>query len=467
MNVLTPLITLPMIVKALGNEGMGKIAIVSSILSYFIILGSSGLTSYGNKVIAKDNNAEDWTKSFNQVLNIQLLYTTISILVFVIYVLVFGLELKEFLFVALLQLLASYIDFTWFFYGINEIKTIAARNILIKVSAIILIYFFVRGPGDLNNYLLILGGGSLVANLTVFFVLKRNIYFKRIKLSFRVDKKDLISSLYIVFPLFIMALYSNADRFIILGYLKNFNSVGIYDVGMKFISIFAVLIVSLRPLMISKISNNSNDVDKIEELVYKSISLVFYISIPICVLLFANIESFIELFLGPKFIGSAFIIKILAVQILLTGIGDVFVNQILISIGQEKKVLFIMLALCLLLVSLYMILVPMFGIVGAAMSSVIAHFFILFVEFYFVNKYVNVRINLVEILKSFVAGITCIIVLYGAYNLYFMNSYLKLIIVSIISLFVYVVICFILKLKLQQNIIILLFGSKNRKVAKK
>jgi O-antigen/teichoic acid export membrane protein len=462
MNILTPLITLPLVVRALGNDGMGKIAIAGSILSYFMILGSMGLTSYGNKVIAKCNSKDDLTFSFNRVFNLQLLYTTISLLAFLIYVSFLGYNLKLILMVCLLQLIASYFDFTWFFYGINEIKTIAIRNITIKFLGIILIYFFVRTSEDIYNYFWIIGGSSLLANLSVFFIINKSVDFKSVKLSFKIRREELLPSLFIIFPLFIMALYSNIDRFIILGYLKNFESVGVYDVGMKFISIFAVLIVSLRPLMISKISNNSDDVNKIEKLVYKSISLVLYISIPICVLLFANIESFISLFLGPKFVKSAFIIQILAVQILFTGIGDVFVNQILISIGQEKKVLLIMCVLCLLLVILYILVIPIYGIYGAAISSVVAHFLILFLEFYYVSRYIRVQINIVEILKCLTAGITCAIILYAAYNFFLINTYIELVILSAIGLLSYLMVCFLFKLKLQNNIIGLIIPSKKK-----
>jgi O-antigen/teichoic acid export membrane protein len=460
MNILTPLITLPLVVKAIGNNGMGRIAIVSSILSYFSILGSTGLTSYGNKIIAKNNNKQDLTKSFNSVLNLQLLYTTISITAFLIYATLLGFNLKNILLIAMLQIFASYFDFTWFFYGLNQIKTIAIRNFIIKISGIILIYFFVRKPEDIYNYFLILGVTNLLANLSVFSFIMKKIDFKSLRFTFSVPKAELISSLFILLPLFIMALYSNIDRFIILNFLKNFDKVGIYDVGMKFISMFAVLIVSLRPLMISKISTNNENKDKVQELVYKSICLVFYISIPICLLLFTNIETFISLFLGEKFIESAFVIKIMSIQILLTGIGDVFVNQILISIGQEKKVLSVMCFLCFLLIVLYVVLVPIFGIYGAALSSVIAHFLILFLEFYFVNKFIKIRINIKEILKIFAAGTFSGIILIGFYFFFSIRTYVDLVIITIIGVLAYVGLCFVLKLKLQNSIFELLFRYK-------
>ncbi len=460
INILTPLITLPLVVKALGNSGMGKISIASSILSYFLILSSSGLTSYGNKVIAKCNKKEELTKNFNVVLNLQLLYTTVSVCAFIVYVIFFGFGLRLFLWISLLQLLATYFDFTWFFYGINEIKTVAVRNIIIKLLGIILIWFFIKTKEDVYKYLWILGGSSLLANLSVLVILKKHLDFNFFQFDFRVLKTDLVKSLHIILPLFIIALYMNVDRFIILSFLKNYDSVGVYDVSIKFISIFSVLIISLRPLMISKISSNFEDLGKIEKLVSKSISFVFYISIPICIVIFLNAESFINLFLGVAFLESAFIIKILAIQILFTGIGDVFVSQVLISIGQDKKIFLIMCFLCFFLVLLYIIFIPIFGIYGAAISSVIAHFFILFLEFYYVKRYIKLRINISDISKIFIAGGICGTVLLCISNLLLINTYLRLIMVSILALLAYLVVCFLLRITLQENIFSLIKVSR-------
>ncbi len=452
MNILAPLITLPLVVRALGRDGMGKIAVASSLLSYFMILGSNGLTSFGNKVIARYNEKQSLINSFNRVLSLQILYTTISVIAYLLYVLFFGFNLKSILLILLLQLLSTYFDLTWFFYGINKIKVLAVRNFIIRLSGICLIYFFVKTPNDIDKYLWILGASNLFANLSVIIVVKKYIGIENIKFNLIPIKIDLSSSLFIILPLFVMAIYSNIDRIIIFSYLNNFSSVGLYDVGIKFISIFAVLIVSLRPIMISKISNNFGNIDKIEELVSKSISLVFYISIPVCFLLFLNIEKFIQLFLGENFAESAFIVQILTVQIILTGIGDIFVNQILISIGQEKKVLIIISVLCFLLIGLYIILVPLLGIYGAAISSVLAHFLILFLELYYVNNFIKVKIKIIEFFKNIFAGIISGIIVYVIKNFLNINSYFGLALISLFGIILYIFLCVIVNLNFQKLI---------------
>lgn len=452
MNILTPLITLPLVVKALGNSGMGKIAIASSILSYFMILGSTGITSFGNKFIASTDDNLDLITKFSRVFNLQLIYTSISLFLFVLYVFFLGFNLKTILFISILQLISSFIDFTWFFYGINEIKAVAIRNIIIKIIGIILIYLFVKKSEDIYNYFWIQGASTFIANLTTIGVLKRKINLKKLFFNLRINKSDFKSSFIILLPMFIMAIYSNIDRFIILGYLKNFEIVGVYDIGIKIISIFAILIISLRPIMISKVSSIISDYSRIEYLVSKSISIVFYISIPVIILLYTNIESFITLFLGEKFRDSSMIIKILSIQILFTGIGDVMVNQILISIGKENKVLKIITVLCLMLILVYIWLIPIYGIVGASIGSVVSHFIILFLEFYYVNKFVSIKLDLIEIFKSFIAGFVCLIFVLTSYFIFNINSYFEIITISILGIVLYILICYLLNLKLQDSI---------------
>jgi O-antigen/teichoic acid export membrane protein len=452
INILTPLITLPIIVNSLGKGGMGKIAIVGSVMSYFIIFGSSGLTSFGNKVIAKSDDNLDLTIKFNKIFTIQFIYTTISIFFFLLYIPLFGFDLKEIFLVSVLQLVAAYFDFTWFFYGINEIRTLAIRNIAVKLLGIISIYLFIKTTNDLNKYFWIISLSNLFANLLLLYVLKKKINYIDLKWNFKDIKRDFLTSFWVLLPLLIMTIYSNIDRYIIYFFLKNYESVGVYDISIKIISIVAILIIACRPIIISKISSLNNK-DFIVDIVNKSLSLVFYISIPIIVLLYVNIEVFINLFLSNKFVESATIVKILSIQILFTGIGDVLVNQVLISIGKEKIVIGIISILCFLLIALYIVLIPTLGIKGAAISSVFAHLFILFVEFYYVNKYLKLKISLVEIIKVFISGALMLVFSMVVYNLININSYSRLAIFTILAVFIYLSSCLIFKNKMQTYIL--------------
>jgi O-antigen/teichoic acid export membrane protein len=458
-NIITPFVTLPIVATALGKAGMGKIAVVNSILQYFFIFGSTGLMAYGNKVVARSANDQlARVQSFYQIATMQAFLSIISMLLFSVYILVYGVGLEMLFWAAMIQVAASVFDIAWFFYGINNFKVPALRNFLLKVSGIVLIFIFVSKPEHAARYLLIIGVTSLVSNISVLAYLYK--YLPRSISNFNFNfRKHLIPALSLLFPLLIMTAYSNFDRLILSKYDPTFKGVGTYDIAMKIIMIFAVLVISLRPLMISRVSsvlNESGAIGKIEELVQKSLLLVIYVSMPVCILLYGNSNTFIQLYLGHSFSDTSIIIKILAAQIFFTGVGDVFVNQILIGMGKEKQVLIIMVVLSIILLGSYLIFIPFYGVIGAAVSSVLAHLLILVLELFFVRKYLKFNIPSSEVGKMMIASVGLISFLLFAYRIVIVQSFVMLSCVTIGGLIVYAAMLYFLKFKLQNQLLALI-----------
>lgn len=52
VTLFMPLITVPYISRILGKEGVGVYSYTLSIVQYFVILGSLGISIYGNRQIA-------------------------------------------------------------------------------------------------------------------------------------------------------------------------------------------------------------------------------------------------------------------------------------------------------------------------------------------------------------------------------------------------------------------------------
>ncbi|WP_155723497.1 oligosaccharide flippase family protein, partial [Pediococcus acidilactici] len=50
--LLVPLVTTPYISRVLGSEGVGINAYTNSIIQYFILFGTIGINTYGNRQIA-------------------------------------------------------------------------------------------------------------------------------------------------------------------------------------------------------------------------------------------------------------------------------------------------------------------------------------------------------------------------------------------------------------------------------
>ena len=79
MSVLFPLITFPYASRILGSAGIGKVSYASSIISYFALLASLGISTYAVREGARiRDDREKFNKFSREILNINLFTTIIS-----------------------------------------------------------------------------------------------------------------------------------------------------------------------------------------------------------------------------------------------------------------------------------------------------------------------------------------------------------------------------------------------------
>ena len=90
VTLFMPLITVPYVSRILGKEGIGIYSYTLSIVQYFIIIGTLGISMYGNRQIAyvRDDKKE-MSKTFWAITSLKAITTIIA---FVIYMLIFGFD---------------------------------------------------------------------------------------------------------------------------------------------------------------------------------------------------------------------------------------------------------------------------------------------------------------------------------------------------------------------------------------
>ena len=79
-----PLITVPYTSRVLGKEGIGVYSYTLSISQYFIILGTLGMSLYGNRAIAyvRDNKKE-LSKNFWAIFVLRFSTTMIALIIYI------------------------------------------------------------------------------------------------------------------------------------------------------------------------------------------------------------------------------------------------------------------------------------------------------------------------------------------------------------------------------------------------
>lgn len=91
LSLIVPLITIPYISRKLGAKSIGIYSYTYTIASYFSVFILLGLANYGNRVIA--TNREDInnrSKNFWNIYVMQLFMMICTILVYLLYVLIFS-----------------------------------------------------------------------------------------------------------------------------------------------------------------------------------------------------------------------------------------------------------------------------------------------------------------------------------------------------------------------------------------
>ena len=157
LTIIIPIITAPYLARVLGVKGTGVTSYTLSIVSYFIIFGSIGVSSYGQREIAMNRDDKNkCSKLFWELFLLKLFTSVLSILGY-IFLIVSSTKYNVIYFILTLNILASVFDISWFFQGFEEYKFISIRNIIIKTLFTISIFVFVKNKNDLNLYILLNG----------------------------------------------------------------------------------------------------------------------------------------------------------------------------------------------------------------------------------------------------------------------------------------------------------------------
>ena len=176
LKILMPLITVPVVSHSLGSTGVGQYAFANSIAQYFVLITALGLPLYGTREIAKvGDNKKLLSKKFWVLEGFSILLTGAVLLCYLITGLL--LNLGTIYFIQALLVVAAGMDVSWFFMGIEDFKKITAVNFLLQIVTFLLIVTQINSRDDLIKYTIILTASAVLNPITLWYFLKRKIYF--------------------------------------------------------------------------------------------------------------------------------------------------------------------------------------------------------------------------------------------------------------------------------------------------
>ncbi len=161
LNVLFPLVTAPYVARVLLPENVGKVAVAQNWAQYFIVFAALGIPTYAVRETAQHRkNKGDLNKAFTELLVINTISTTISIIAYIMMLFTFGTFRENIaLYLAVgAGILFNYITIDWLYQGIEDYGYIAVRSFIVKLLSLIALLVLVRNRNDagiLFNYITI------------------------------------------------------------------------------------------------------------------------------------------------------------------------------------------------------------------------------------------------------------------------------------------------------------------------
>lgn len=460
LNLIFPLITFPYVSRTLSIDGVGKYNFASSIVSYFILLAGLGISNYAVREGAKlRNNRKAISKFASRVFTINMASTLISYL-FLFLVIILTPSLHNYVVAILIfsvQIFFTTLGTDWVYIIFEEYGYITIRNLVFKIISIILLFIFVRHSNDYLNYVVITviaSTGSYVLN----FLHARKYCDIRLDLHFQWNNY-LIPILVIFGSRVAIQIYLSSDV-TMLGFLQNEYVVGIYSTATKIYGIIGTTLTALTAVTIPRLAMlmGQGRIDEYNKLLKQVVNTILVIVLPGIAGLFMVSQDVIVILAGEKYLRATYSLKITCFAMLGSAMSTIFDQCALIPAKREKRTLISSTTSALLNIGLNFILIPIIAEKGAALTTVLAEFTMMFMNFYFsrditgfIFKDKETWKNIITVLVGCV-GIVAVCVL--SYAL-FQQMFIRLVISVISSVIIYVFILLVTK-----NQVALIFLSK-------
>lgn len=377
-NFLLPVLVMPFVIKKIGAEGYGVVAVAQVVMLTFCTVTEYGFNLTATRALAlqRDKVSEN-ARLFFTVLAAKMV---ICIALFGVLILLitlvpffkphFQLYLFGFTYVIGQSLLVS-----WFFQGMEKMKYITIYTLIARLLFVALVFAFIRDRSDNRFFILYMGVGSLVAGL--LSIIKAIRQFKlpvvrpmwsdiihELKEGWTVMLSNISINTFLSINVFILRLFTND---LVAGY---------YSVAEKIFLATRQIPVMFSQVIYPPLCQLVQKGKASTRSFFRSVYVPFLLLVLLASALLFSFSSFIILFFLGHENGTAVLL------LRLFCLGPVIVclhipaSQLLMAFNQKKNYLRVLTAGAIINVICNLLLVQLWGPVGTAISLLLTELFI-------------------------------------------------------------------------------------------
>lgn len=336
LNSFFGLLIYPYIIRTLGAEAYGTYIFASTVVNYFICFIGFGFDMYGVRLIAENPfSIEAKSKVLSIIFTTKLYLEAMSVIFALVAVFIFPI-LRAYFWVYIVCFATTLLNIffpIWYFQGMQKMRVVSYIQLLFKLLSLPFIFIWVKAPGDLLLFTIIMTGSSL---LGAFYAFLHLLVFEKLKITLVSIKDSLVylkESQYFFYTNFLNMMKIQTIN-LIIGTRYTMTDLALYDLANKIVSIPLMLISNINNALFPKVVSNFNSI-----LIRKILLIERIIGILAILGVVVLGKIIIQILAGEEMLGAYWIAVILSFTIFAFLQTSCYIGLILIPNRKDSYVL--------------------------------------------------------------------------------------------------------------------------------
>ena len=275
--------------------------------------------------------------------------------------------------------------------GLKGLKKIGEATIIESVvipTFSVGVLYFMLDDTQVNNFVSSYVIGFFLLICLAFFFWERNTRFIKEKTLSVNYKKVLNSSIPLLWVSAMFLVNTWADR-IFLGYYSDAEAVGVYSIAVKIALLVSFILGAVNSASSAKFSEyyNNNNLKKLSNYCKKASNMMVFVSFPVLFIIIIFSNNLLSIFGSEFVVGSTALIILCSGQFVNVACGSV--GQVLAMTNNEILLNRSVFTGVILNIVLNIILIPAYGINGAALATCCSWITVNILAVYYVKKKLN------------------------------------------------------------------------------
>ena len=377
-NFLLPLLVMPFVIQQIGIGRFGVVSVAHVFMIYLATIGDYGFNLTATRdVVLKKNDKAALSKIFYTVLLSKGLITAclFLLLLLLVFIVPFFQIHKTLYLLGFIYVAGQATMVGWFFQGVEKMHFITVVTLLSRLVFVILVFSFIKSPGDDILFLLFLGIGNVLSGIFSIYLALKNFQIRYVKPGW----DDIIHELREGWQLTVSNLSINTYLYInvfILRLFTNDTITGYYSVAEKiFFAIRQVLGIFsqvIYPQVCQLVYQGKQQIVRFFRQVYVPFVLLVFV---FCALVYVFAPFIVQLFVGRPSEISVTLLRMLSFVPVIVCL-NIPAYQILLALNQKRSYLRILATGTVINIIANIFLVMNWGATGTIISIIITELFI-------------------------------------------------------------------------------------------